>query len=156
MNHPASAFLNTRDARNAFKQTNKCVRGVWDKWYPHYLAANPNTGISAPEFMKLYNDWVKAIISGVQDAVTSTMDTLIPLYNKGLDTGVKVKLSTSPVLSVWANTNPPVPADAPWTPPNNLNTASNANLISIMEVAKSDLETMRGNVPNVDWISELP
>ncbi|KAF7296695.1 Chitin-binding type-1 domain-containing protein [Mycena chlorophos] len=150
-------FMNSLPAQTAFIRNNDCVRGVWTTWFPLYLKANPSVPITASEFESTYNSWVKDIISGIQGAITSTMDTLIPLYNNGDSTGVDVKLTTSPVLSTWANLNPKVAADAPWTPSNNLNTAtSNANLISITEVATSDLKTLRNNVPNINWISQLP
>nr|GAT44459.1 predicted protein [Mycena chlorophos] len=150
-------FMNTLPAKTAFIRNNDCVRSVWSSWATPYFAANPNTGITAQEFVNAYNAWVKDIVSGIQGALTSAMDTLIPLYNNGDNTAVDVKLSTSPVISAWANANPAVAADAPWTPPGNKNTAvNNANLVSITSVGTADLQTMRNNVPNVNWISQLP
>ncbi|KAF7296727.1 Chitin-binding type-1 domain-containing protein [Mycena chlorophos] len=150
-------FMNALPAKTAFIRNNDCVRGVWTAWYPLYLKANPTVPISAADFESAYNTWVKDIISGIQGAITAAMDTLIPLYNNGDNTAVDVKLSTSPVLSTWANLNPSVPAGTAWTPSNNLNTAtSNANLISITSVGTSDLQALRNAVPNINWISQLP
>ncbi|KAF7349677.1 Chitin-binding type-1 domain-containing protein [Mycena sanguinolenta] len=78
-----------------------------------------------------YNAWVKDILKGIQGAITSQMDTLIPFA------------FPNSVLLTWANLDPAVPANKDWTPDNNKNTAmSNANLISIKSVATADLKAM--------------
>ncbi|KAJ7264087.1 hypothetical protein B0H12DRAFT_1102814 [Mycena haematopus] len=152
-------FMNTLPAKNAFMQTNNCIRQVYQTWYTAYQAAptTANTVPTAATFISAYNSWVKQIVSGIQGAVTSQMDTLISLYNSGDTTAVDVKLSTNPVLSTWANLSPSVPAGTAWVPNNNLNTAtSNANLVSVSSVATGDLKTLRNNVPSISWASSLP
>ncbi|KAJ6492287.1 hypothetical protein C8R45DRAFT_990838 [Mycena sanguinolenta] len=143
-------------AKNAFTQTNDCIRGTW---YTRYRgqAGILNTVPSVAQFMSAYNNWVKEIVQGIQPAITSQMATLIPLYNGGDDTAVDVKLSTNYVLSVWANQSPAVPAGTDWTPSNNRNSAvSNGNLISVKSVATSDLNALKNGVPAISWASSLP
>ncbi|KAJ6503718.1 hypothetical protein C8R45DRAFT_973542 [Mycena sanguinolenta] len=128
-------------------------------WYTRYRGQTglPNTVPSLADFIGTYNSWVKQIVQGIQPAITAQMVTLIPLYNGGDDTAVDVKLSTNYVLSLWSNQSPAVPANATWTPPNNLNTGvSNANLISIKSVATADLNALKNGVPAISWASTLP
>ncbi|KAJ7465726.1 hypothetical protein FB451DRAFT_423313 [Mycena latifolia] len=151
-------FMNTLVAETAFKQTNDCIRGIYQTWYTAYAAnAPPNTVPSPAIFVGAYNAWVKQIVSGIQDAITSQMDTLIPLYNNGDTRAVAIKLGTNSVLSEWANLYPAVPAGTPWVPTKNLNTATNnANLISVQSVSTADLRTLRNRVPPINWASTLP
>ncbi|KAJ7198005.1 hypothetical protein GGX14DRAFT_185147 [Mycena pura] len=150
-------FMNSLPARNAFIQTNNCIRGVYTTWYTAYAAnAPPNTVPSAATFIQEYDAWVKSIVSGIQGAVTSQMSTLLPLYNGGDDTAVNVKLSTNAVISAWSKLNPPVPAGTGWTPTNNLNTGIGSALISVTSVGTADLRTLAANVPQINWLNSLP
>ncbi|KAJ7779316.1 hypothetical protein DFH07DRAFT_794677 [Mycena maculata] len=152
-------FMNSLPARNAFIQTNTCIRNIYNTWYPAYLgaAATPNNLPTAAEFLEAYDAWVKNIVSGIQGAVTAQMNSLLPLYNGGDDTGVDVKLSTNAVISAWSKLSPPVPAGTAWAPTNNLNTAvGSANLISVQSVATADLRTLVANVPAISWLNQLP
>ncbi|KAJ6484674.1 hypothetical protein C8R45DRAFT_1214705 [Mycena sanguinolenta] len=151
-------FMNSLPARDAFMQTNNCIRGVYQTWYTAYKAnAAVNTVPSAAEFISEYNAWVKRIVQGIQPAITARMATLIPDYNDGDTTAVNVKLSTNAVLSTWSKLSPSVPAGTAWTPTNNLNTAmSNANLISIQSVAAADLQALKNSVPAISWAANLP
>ncbi|KAJ6460466.1 hypothetical protein C8R47DRAFT_123824 [Mycena vitilis] len=150
-------FMNSLPARDAFEQTNDCIRGVYQDWYPKYAASVNNVVPLPAGFISEYNAWVKVIVSGLRPAVITEMDTLIPLYNNKLTTPTEVKLTTNPVLTEWANLSPRPAAGAAWVPTKNLNTATiNANLISVQNVSRADLQTLRNNVPDITWISTLP
>ncbi|KAF8214842.1 hypothetical protein K438DRAFT_1749915 [Mycena galopus ATCC 62051] len=129
-------FMNTLVAQNAFALTNDCIRGVYTTWYAAYQAQAAPTVPTVAQFIAAYNSWIKDIISGIQGAVTSQMDTLIPLYNDRDTTAVDVKLSTNAVISAWANLNPAVPVGTAWVPPTNL--------------------TLRNSVPAITWAANLP
>ncbi|KAJ7762137.1 hypothetical protein B0H16DRAFT_1455758 [Mycena metata] len=107
-------------AQVAALRTLAMITPFMNTWYTAYAANTPNAVPAPAIFVGEYNSWVKQIVEGVQNAVTSQMDTLIPLYNNGDTRAVAVKLSTNPVLSVWAKLTPRVPAGTPWVPTTNL------------------------------------
>ncbi|KAJ7272222.1 hypothetical protein C8J57DRAFT_1507070 [Mycena rebaudengoi] len=160
-----TSFMDTDAVKDAFKQTNDCIRGVYEAcpnhtWYTAYEVEATKKSIKVAtrdEFINTYDSWVRAIVKGIKDAVTSQMDTLILLYNGGNANAVDVKLSTNSVIYTWADLNPAVPAGTAWAPTNNQNTATNnANIVSVASVARSHLETLRKDVPDISWADSLP
>ncbi|KAF8144038.1 hypothetical protein K438DRAFT_1874697 [Mycena galopus ATCC 62051] len=153
-------FMNSLPARTQFLRINTCIRGVYSTWYTAYLAAHPTvtTLLSVAEFLSEYDSWIRQLVSGMQGAVVAQMNTLIPLYNGGDNTAVDIKLSTNAVLSTWAKLNPPVAAATAWAPTNNLNTAfgGGPNLISIQSVSTANLQALAANVPQINWLNQLP
>ncbi|KAJ7245237.1 hypothetical protein C8J57DRAFT_1524371 [Mycena rebaudengoi] len=136
------------------------ITSFMNTWYTAYEAAAHQDSVqvaTTDEFINTYDSWVRTIVKGIKEAVTSQMNTLIPLYNGGNANAVDVKLSTNSVIYTWADLNPAVPAGTAWAPANNQNTATNnANIVSVASVSRSHLETLRKDVPDISWADSLP
>ncbi|KAJ6483100.1 hypothetical protein C8R45DRAFT_931729 [Mycena sanguinolenta] len=171
-----SAFMNSLPARDQFLQTNNCIRAIYQACYIKTRSGRQGANLPpVADFVGLYNSWcmllqkvsyslcyllpvrVRDVVAGIQGAIQSKMDTLIPLFNGVNIAAVDVKLSTNPVLSAWAKLNPPVPVNVAWALNNNQAKHCNSQCqFDFDNKCRSGLTALRNNVPAINWIPMLP